>query len=620
MSCAKERHWLQETDVPKGRIVGQLINTENGLPFQGVKILFERQTKANGTNTFVDTISTDQEGKFQYNIPYTNRVRVVVADTIRYQADTVMVDVTESKDYLIGLKTNPKFGTSQIGVTVVNDNNLSYSNINVALYVKDKATDEYSVVDTLLSDVNGTVLFPNIAFPAFYKVKIAEDNLKYEQDSLEGSLLTKETLNLQLKTKSKFSQGDVLVNGTYFYTNTIAANTNVLISYKSVLDKEFSTPKSIAFDANGKLTLEKFILPGELKISSASGIPFPFVAQTINLTEENINEPLEVELYDVGPRFNSLTPSSNIVNNTLEVLYSGDQIFTMELDSKGNIYATTGPGDIIKITPKGERSVVISGYSSLWGIALVDDNTLYVSENSARHAIYRVDIDPVTGKGTSTLYSGAVGTSGTADGAVAQARYNRPSDLVYDKSRNSLWLGEWQNQRIRKIDLTTNTVSTFQTGKGYYFGISLTADSKYLYLASHTGNSGLYKYDIAANKLYIVKTSLGSTRHVAVAPNNTVYFTTNTGPTLRMLTSETLVEAVSNTTANTGGSVATVAGTVSSSGNSPAVGYKGPANIPIFESTDPGAAGLIYDPFRGRLYIASYSNSKLYFVKLTSSY
>ena len=619
-SCAKDKLWLNEANVERGLLSGELTNKEDGQPLKGVKILIERQTQSSGDNSYVDTISTDSDGKYAYEVPFPNKVRLVIRDTVRYEADTAVVEIVEKKNYTANLQSVPRFGNSTIQINVKGSNGESLSHINVALYVRASYSESYSAVDTILSNADGNVVFDNIAFPVYYKTKIAEREIAYDLDSLEGRLISKEPIQMVLNTRAKFSQGDVVLHGKYFYTNTYAANTSFYISYKSILDADFSEPTLMTFDNTGKLILPNAVFPAEVKISAGNDITFPFIPQTFIIPEEAKNTPVIIDLFDTAPRFNTLTPSGTIAQNTLEVLYEGDQIFTMEVDSRGNIYATTSDGKIIRITPEGDRTEVVSGFTALWGIAIVDDHTLYVSENNARHAIYKVVINPETGKGTSTLFSGTVGTTGTTDGAIAGARYNRPSDIVYDKSRNCLWFGEWANNRIRKIDLVTNTVSTYKTGIGYYFGISLSADNKYLYLASHTNNAGLYQYDIDNNVLYVLRTGLGSTRHVAVTPDNKIFFTTNGGPTLRMLTNPSQVVAAANNTTNTNGTAVVVAGSSTSSGNSPAVGYKGPANIPIFEAGDPGVTGLVYDAYRGRLYVASYGNRKLYFVKLTSTY
>ena len=620
-SCAKDKLWLDEASVERTLLKGELKNKEDGQFLKGVKILIERQTQSNGENSYVDTVSTDADGKFSYEVPFPNKVRVVVRDTARYEADTAFVVINDNRDYAVTLQSAPRFGVSIIAVNVLDNANSPLQNINVALYLRESNSESYSAVDTFLTNNEGKVQFENIAFPVNYKVKIAEREIAYDLDSLEGKLSTKNPLQLLLKTRAKFSQGDVVLMGKYFFTNTYASNTSFYISYKSILDAEFSTPELKTFDSNGKLVLPNAVFPAEVKITPASGVQYPFNPESFIIPEEAKTNPVVIDLFDVAPRFNNKTPSSNIVENTLEVLAEGNQIFTMEVDSRGNIFATTADGKIIKITPEGEQSEVASGFTNLWGIALVDDNTLYVSENNNRHAIYKIVINPNTGVGTSTLFAGAVGSTGTTDGNVTAARFNRPSDIVYDKSRNCLWLGEWQNSRIRKIDLVTNAVSTFKAGIGFYFGISLSADNKSLYLASHTNNAGLYKYDIDNDVLYILRTGLGSTRHVAVTPDDKIFFTTNGNGALRLLSNPNPVVALANNTANaSSGTVSTVAGGSNSSGNSPAVGYKGAANIPIFDSGDPGVTGLVYDAYRGRLYVSSFGNRKLYFIKLSSTY
>ncbi len=622
-ACKRDDYWNQNTDVQHGSISGTLTNTDDNTALKGIKILFERQTKVNGERTFIDTVSTDEKGLFRYEVPYPNKVKVSVRDTGRYNLDETFVELTEKKDYPIELKSFPRFGESSIHVDLRDmDKGQPLEDVNISLLVKESQQESYSLVETIKTDEHGIVDFKKVAFPVRYKVRIQENKNLFEPDSLEGRLLTKDVLNVTLKSKQYFGKGALRLQSTNYFTGKLSSNEHVLIEYKSIKDAEFSAPVNYTLDNEGRLEIKDVIYPGEIKISSPKEAGFPFSTVTLDVTEKSIANPILFTVFDLIPRYGNKTPSANINENTLEVFFEGDRIRTMELDSKSNIYAVTEAGELIKITRYGVRSLIASGFKTPWGIAIKDDQTLFVSENTDGHTIQKVSIDPVSGKATVTLLAGEQGKSGTADGDLLVARFNRPGDLVYDKSRNCLWVGEWSNMRIRKVDLATNKVSTFKSDIGYYFGVSLSDDAKYLYLASHTSNAGIYKYDIDNDKLYMVRSGLGSTRHVAVAPNGAVYFTTNKSGIVRMITTETLVEATGSGISNSDGTVSTVAGgaLLGSDDKSPALGYKGPANVPIFKNVDGSPAGVVYDAFMGRLYIASPGDGKLYFVKLTSSY
>lgn len=623
VSCKRDDYWNRSTEVQRGSISGTLTNVDDNTAFKGVKILFERQTQASGERTFVDTVATDEKGQFKYEVPYPNKVKVSVRDTGRYQLDEAFVEVQEQRDYPVTLKSFPRFGESTIQVDLKDkENGKLLEDVRISLWVKGTQQESYSLAETGETDEKGAVYFKKVAFPVLYKVRIEENKNLFDPDSIEGSLKTKAPIALVLKTKQRFGTGDLRLQAINYFSNQPSSNERVQIQYRSVKDTAFSTPKDYILDQEGRLEIKNVIYPGQVRISSAAGVEYPFNALTLEVIEQLIAEPIRFSVFDSFPKFADKTPSANINENTLEVFYEGDRIRTMELDSKSNIYAVTENGDMVKISPDGVRTVITSGLQAPWGIAIKDDHTLFVAENTGGHTIKKITIDPVSGQAIATLFAGQQGVAGTADGDLSVAQFNRPGDLVYDKSRNCLWVGEWTNNRIRKIDLGTNKVSTFKSGIGYYFGVSLTADSKYLYLASHTSNGGIYKYDIDQDKLYVVKTGLGSTRHVVVTPNNKVYFTTNKNGALRMFTTESPIEAAGSGTSNTGGEVATVAGgdLIGSTQTSPALGYKGPANRAIFSNIDGNPSGLIYDAFKGRLYVASPADNKLYFIKLSSTY
>jgi hypothetical protein len=60
-----------------------------------------------------------------------------------------------------------------------------------------------------------------------------------------------------------------------------------------------------------------------------------------------------------------------------------------------------------------------------------------------------------------TLLAGTSGTTGSADGTGAAATFNRPIGITYDSS--NLYVADYGNYRIRRIDTTTGAVTTLTT-------------------------------------------------------------------------------------------------------------------------------------------------------------
>lgn len=88
------------------------------------------------------------------------------------------------------------------------------------------------------------------------------------------------------------------------------------------------------------------------------------------------------------------------------------------------------------------------------GVAVDASGNVYVSEQGS-HTIRRI----AAGTVAVTLIAGSPGVPGFADGAGTAARFFSPQGLVID-DQNNLYVADSGNNRIRRIDLATNTVST----------------------------------------------------------------------------------------------------------------------------------------------------------------
>ncbi|MCH1508830.1 MAG: choice-of-anchor D domain-containing protein, partial [Akkermansiaceae bacterium] len=88
------------------------------------------------------------------------------------------------------------------------------------------------------------------------------------------------------------------------------------------------------------------------------------------------------------------------------------------------------------------------------GIAVGSDGTTYVTEDSSHHVL-QISTGAVV-----AVLAGDEAASGYQDGAAAAARFDSPSGLVAG-SNDDLFVADRGNNRIRRINLTDGTVSTF---------------------------------------------------------------------------------------------------------------------------------------------------------------
>lgn len=159
--------------------------------------------------------------------------------------------------------------------------------------------------------------------------------------------------------------------------------------------------------------------------------------------------------------------------------------------STGNQYGSLVGGTILNtLNLSGSLSTVSNGalYAGLNGIT-TDGSFLYLAV-STNHTILKYDLS----SGSTTLLAGQSGVSGAADGTLTGSTFNVPANLVYYSGY--LYVAEYGGGRIRKLDLTGNSVSTLQSGLTGPYG--LTALNGNLYV----GTAGIIKkIDLSANTI-----------------------------------------------------------------------------------------------------------------------
>jgi hypothetical protein len=171
------------------------------------------------------------------------------------------------------------------------------------------------------------------------------------------------------------------------------------------------------------------------------------------------------------------------------------------------VYFTENAGHRIRrYNPSNDEVITIAGsgtaggndaigtlatFNNPRGIA-TDGTSLYVGDY-AGHVIRKIDIT----SRTVTTIAGSYSSAGNTNGNGASARFNQPSGLSI--IGNQLYVSERNASRIRKIDLTTNNVSTvagLYNNRAFVDGASssarfnyiegITTDGTYLYVADRS--------------------------------------------------------------------------------------------------------------------------------------
>lgn len=137
-------------------------------------------------------------------------------------------------------------------------------------------------------------------------------------------------------------------------------------------------------------------------------------------------------------------------------------LFTYEIagleEEKEEYFTSTYAGTGVAGGDVGPISIDLAKFSTPNGVTIDPTTGDLIVTNRGTHSISRV-----TKAGIVTRIAG--GTSGNVDGAISAARFNNPYKSVVDKFGN-IYVADNGNNKIRKIDLTTNTVSTLAGAGG----------------------------------------------------------------------------------------------------------------------------------------------------------
>ena len=166
-------------------------------------------------------------------------------------------------------------------------------------------------------------------------------------------------------------------------------------------------------------------------------------------------------------------PSSIIVVNDKDEVYISDEdnhrVYQMLIDGTINVIAGSGTTDGGFSGDGGLAIHAQLGYPS--GLAIDNNSNLYVAD-SRNHRVRKIDTSGII---STVAGNGSEGFSG--DGGLAiNAQLDWPNDIAFDKNGN-LYIADSGNNRVRKVDLTSNTISTV-AGNGATDGIIDTWDGE----------------------------------------------------------------------------------------------------------------------------------------------
>lgn len=152
-------------------------------------------------------------------------------------------------------------------------------------------------------------------------------------------------------------------------------------------------------------------------------------------------------------------------------------LYGMTTDAQGNVYVISSHC-IKKITPAGQVSTIagaynLQSYADGAGTAARFNNPLGMAVDAVGN-IYVADagnhcIRKITPAGIVSTYAGN-GTQGNSNGNGSAARFRYPYDIAFDATTGSLFVADYANNLVRKIDASGNVSTYAGSAAGYADG------------------------------------------------------------------------------------------------------------------------------------------------------
>lgn len=196
---------------------------------------------------------------------------------------------------------------------------------------------------------------------------------------------------------------------------------------------------------------DEVVLTATLDVTSVENVTVP-ISITDHYSDFTYNYAgyLDVSTIDTIENYNI----NDLIIAEDSSIYLATYSYILKVDKNGTSSILAGGGCCDLVDGTGTAA----SFASIQGLALDNDGNLIVADQG-NHAIRKV-----TPAGVVTTVAGT-GSSGYSDGLSNEARFNSPWDVVVD-TNNNIYVADYNNNRIRKID--TNGNVTTVAGDGSY--------------------------------------------------------------------------------------------------------------------------------------------------------
>lgn len=261
----------------------------------------------------------------------------------------------------------------------------------------------------------------------------------------------------------------------------------------------------ITLSTNGITKIKAYAVHSEMTASSVVGGVFSILATPITVNGT-------VELLVSG-----LSGPQGVVSDGTNLYISDSwnyKVFEYNISgATTSVLAGTGSA----VTSQTDGTGTAAGFNFPWGVA-TDGVNLYVSD-AKKNVIRQIVIDT----GVVTTIAGTWGSSGTTDGVGTAALFNTPCGLATDGE--NLYIADQGNSTIRKMVLSTKSVSTFAGTAGSSGSANGIGTAASFYSPSNLTMDGTYMYvsDASNHMIRRIVLSTASVTTLAGSTSNTTY-------------------------------------------------------------------------------------------------
>ncbi|QIL39392.1 hypothetical protein G7074_08955 [Pedobacter sp. HDW13] len=595
-------------------------------------------TKAPGADTYTSTGGLEHagtNGQLIVSLPYPNAVRVIVGDTMKYFPDTLKTALKNVRGETVNLTAKLKPTTVPLEVTVLDkDNSTLLPGIDIVVLQKLTGETDFKAIGLTGTTGSNGKLILNAPYEGEVKIKTT-DPAFFSPDSAITRMAYAQNRSITLRSKKLTPKAPVDVLVYDQSNNQILPGVTVNVSSKITGETAFKLDTTAVTDENGKLSV-RVRFSGDMKFEVLNDTYFASNAITATNTgsaAKQVSLPLTVKTAAYPePVLTTLMVSSLTLNNGITLNAPTD----VANDKRGNIYICDQNNNrIIRVSRNGNTTVLAGSatassvdgtgtaatFNKPKGMVINQAGTeLYVTEYSG-NKVRKITINPTNMTAVVTTIAGS-GAAGTADAVGTAATFTNPSGIDLDEAGGALYLSDLSAStsvgRIRKIALSTNTVSTLGTATIYApNAIALNPSKTSLYLGSFGNTFGstesyLFRVTVSSGARTVLKqtktTNFNDPSGIFISPAGVIFVCSEKAHSIARVTSEVTTNSIFGLLAGSGtdDSITGVNAVTGTAGN-----VDGPAAIARFNL--PWA--IKYNAHAGSFLIADQGNNKIRIMK-----